>query len=211
MVLPATIPMSEKNAIASVGSWLVDNIVQPGEKFVNSTFEQVEGPFPVFAYTSRPLPDLGAFAFDDYVGHGSLGDEQYGSFRQFMLEFNLIAALTDTVRNAQQYAYLMRERLYYGLFYAGQLDRNRNPIMPNIPILNFDAIDWVYDNAGNHVPDNEGDWISNGPAPNTGGYLWWPSEESNTWMESPLLVDNTDPQKKRLQIMVRFRYSAIRP
>ena len=211
MPLPLITPMSEKNAIASVGYWIQQNVVQPGEKFVNQTYEQVEGPFPVFAYTQRPMPDLGALAFDDYVGLGSLGDQQYGSIRQFMVEFNLIASITDTVRNAQQYAYLMRERLFYGLYYAGQLLPNLTPIMPNIQLLNFDAIDWLTDNEGNRLTDNEGNWISNGPPPQTGGYLWWPSEESNTWMESPLLVDNTDPQKKRIQIMVRFRYTAIRP
>ena len=211
MPLPAAFLMSEKNAIASVGWWLLNNVVQSGEKFVNQTYEQVQGPFPVFAYTQRPMPDLGAFAFDDYMGLGSLKDEQYGSVRQFMIEFNLVASLTDTVRNAQQYVYEMRERLFYGLYYAGQLLPNLTPIMPNIQLLNFDGIYWLVNNQIVNIVDNSQRWIAVNDAPATGGYLWWPSEESNTWMESPLLVDSADPQKKRLQIMVRFRYTAIRP
>ena len=191
MTLPAIIPMSEKNAIASLGSWLQTNIVKTGEKFVNQTYEQVEGPFPVFAYTQRPIPDLGPTAFDDYLGKGSSGDEQFGGIFQFMIEFNLVNALTDSVRDAQQYVYLMRERLRFGLYYAGQLDEFNNAIMPNIQLLDFDT---------------------NPLSPTaTGGYLWWPSEESNTWMESPLMADSADPQKKRIQIMCRFRYTAVRP
>jgi hypothetical protein len=192
MTLPSIIPMSEKNAIASLGYWLQQNVVQPGEQFVNQTYEQVEAPFPVFAYIQRPLPDMAILAFGDYLGKGSLGDDQYGGFFQFMVEFNLVAALTDTVRNSQQYVHLMRERLRYGLFYAGQIDDATNtPVMPNIQLLDFDT---------------------NPSSPTaTGGYLWWPSEESNTWMESPLLADSADPQKKRIQVTCRFKYSAFRP
>ncbi|MDE2102281.1 MAG: hypothetical protein KGL39_33860 [Patescibacteria group bacterium] len=192
MPLPAFIPMSEKNAIASLGYWLQQNIVQPGEQFVNTTYEQAQGPFPVFAYTQRPLPDLGSKFFDDNMGNGGgyLGPLQFGSIHQFMVEFNLIAALTDSVRNAQQYVYQMRERLHYGLYWAGEFSGN-TLVMPNIPLLNFDD--------------------KNSPHSITGGYLWWPCEEDNTWMESPLLVDNADPQKKRIQIMVRIRYTSIHP
>jgi hypothetical protein len=191
MTLPASIPMSEKNAIASLGYWIKNNIIQEGEKLVEQTYEQVQAPFPVFAYTQRPIPDLGPTAFDDYLGRGSTGVDQFGGFFQFMVEFNLVTALTDSVRDAQRRVYQMRERLRYGLYYAGQLDSSNNPVMPNIQLMDFDT------NASSPTA--------------TGGYLWWPSEESNTWMESPLMADSADPQKKRIQIMCRFRYTAVRP
>lgn len=181
---------SEKNAVASLASWLQTNVLQAGEQFFTGNYEQAEGPFPVLAMTQRPMPELLTGFFDDYLGKSLNGTMQWGTIHQFLIEFNLIVAENDTVRNARQYVGLMRERLWDALWYAGQLDENNAVIVPNIQLLDFDT-----------VPSN--------PTA-TGSYIWWPSEETNTWMESPLYVDEADPMKKRMQVMVRFRWISFR-
>ena len=183
---------SEKNAIASIATWVKANVVSayPNWSFTNQNYEQAWGQSPVISVTQRPMPELLTGFFGDYIGKSAGGTDQWGTIHQFMLEFNLMAVDDDVNRGAEQQVGLMREKLWDQLWYAGQLDENSNALAPNIQLLDFDT------NPSSPQP--------------TGSYIWWPNEETNTWMETPLKVDSSDLMKKRIQVMVRFRWISFR-
>ena len=182
---------SEKNAIASIYSWMNANVMNqlPGWGFTTQNYEQAWGQSPVLSVTQRPMPELLTAFFDDNIGKSLGGTWQYGTIHQFMLEFNVMAVDDDVNRGAEQQVRLAREVLWDAFWYAGQTS-DTNYIMPNIQLLDFDT------NPGNPQP--------------TGSYIWWPNEETNTWMETPYMADPQDLMKKRIQMMVRFRWISFR-
>jgi len=185
-----TYPTSKNNALASLAKWMQDNVLDVNESLFIGNYEQAMQ-FPCFSFIDKGAPDIAPTAFDDYLGNVPGQGTLYGRISQTVVEVSAMDILTtnsgtqnpDAVKNVM----LMRERFRRGLYYAGQLDVNGQELVPNIQLLNFDL---------------------NG-APWSGGYVWWPSEEANTWFESSYLASSDDPNLKRIQMSVRIRWTEI--
>lgn len=185
-------PTSKKNALASLYQYVNDNVLGTNESIFLGNYENAIH-FPAIGMVDKGAPDLGPNSFDDYLGQsGVLNANQYGRVSQTVVEFNIVDKLTTSTtggqnRDAEKNVLVIRERLRRTLYYAGQLDTNGQYYFPNIALLDFDA---------------------NGH-PSTGSYVYWPSEETNTWFESTYFASADDPLLKRIQISMRVRWLEI--
>ena len=185
-----TYPTSKINALASLAYFVQQNVLDVNESFYPGNYDQAVQ-FPALTMIDRGAPDLPPTAFNDYLGNDPAHAKQFGRFSQTVVEFNCMDYLTSVEsggqRDAVKNAYLMRERLRRALYCAGEYDVNGAEIFPDIQLLDFDT--------------NGNPW--------TGGYVWWPSEEVNTWYENPYLASTDAPNLKRIQISVRIKYTEI--
>jgi hypothetical protein len=189
-----TYPTSKKNALASLYQFVEDNVVSNvldvNTYFVVGNYEQAMS-FPSITALDIGAPDLPPMAFNDFMGGAPGNAQRYGRESQTVVEFNCLDKTTTVTGaanpNAQKNVYLLREKLRRALYWAGQTDTNGDLIFPAIDLLDFDV--------------NGHPW--------TGGYVYWPSQELNTWFETPYLASQEDPQLKRIQIAVRFRWTEL--
>lgn len=188
-LVPSSFPTSRKNAVASVLKHLQDtNAVCSPWSLLTSEVENTLA-LPSVSVVERTIPDIGPTAYGDYLGQAVNGTKQfYGHESQFLLEFNIAQKNTTTYRDAEEAVGLERERIWHSLFYAGCVDESGTEVMPNIKLYDFDT----------------------NPISETGSFVWWPSEESNTWFEEPIYSDSADPNLKRKRLNVRFRYTTAR-
>ena len=192
MSLPIPVPTSRKNAIASFAYWVQQNVLpymptnglSQAFKLEQSSWENTEA-YPNITITERGMPDIGPLAFNDTVGQAN-----NATMRQTLLEINIQDRLADGNESVRQTIRLAREVLWQTLYYSGQSDSTGATLAPSIPILNFDD--------------------SNTPHSATDGFVWWPDEETNTWFETEYFSSSSDPNLKRIQIMLRIRWFEFR-
>jgi hypothetical protein len=188
-----TFGTSKKNALASLKQYIHDNVLDVNESLFLGNYEQAIQ-MPCFSFIDKGAPDLPPTAFSDDLGSifpGSVGYQ--GRISQTVVEINIMDKTTSVSGsqnpNAEKNIYLMRERLRRALYYAGDTNFQGCFIYPNIQLLDYDT---------------------NGH-PSTGSFVWWPSEESNTWFESVYLASSDDPQLKRIQLAIRIRWFETQP
>ena len=187
-----TYPTSKINALASLASWMQTNVLDTNESLFMGNYDEAIQ-FPCFSFIDKGAPDLPPTAFYDMVGNAPGDNFLTGRISQTVVEVNALDKYTTVNSGGGQNpdavntVFLMRERFRRALYYAGQLDTNGNYVVPNIQLLDFDT-------NGN---------------PATGGCVYWPSEEANTWFETSYLASSDDPQLKRIQMLVRIRWTEI--
>lgn len=195
MPLSLPVPTSRKNAVASFVKWVNDNVIPscPANgiplsfKLQETSWENTEA-YPNITIVERGMPDLGPLAWKDAAGSDNASNDFHATMRQTIVEINIQDRRSDGNAQAEKVVRLAREVLWQTLYYSGQTDSSGTLLAPSIPILNFDV-------AGN---------------PATDGYVWWPDEETNTWFETLYLSESSDPELKRIQIMLRLRWFEFR-
>lgn len=185
-----TYPTSKNNALASLAQFVQDNVLDTNQSLFLGNYENAIQ-FPCISMIDRGAPEMAPAAFFDFLGNDPQHDQQMGRWSQTVVEFNCMDKLTSTQtapnRDAVKNAMLMRENLYRALYLAGQVDTNGDQFFPDIQLLDFDT--------------NGNPW--------TGGYVRWPSEETNTWYENSYFASQDDPNLKRVEISVRIRWTTI--
>ena len=184
-------PTSKKNALASFYQYVNDNVLGTNESLFIGNYNDALN-FPCIAVVDKGAPDLPPTGFDDYLGQSSsINANQYGRVSQTVIDVNIMDKLTTTTSqpnpNAEKNVLTLREKFRRALYYAGQLDTNGALIFPNIALLNFDV----------------------NPVVSTGSYVYWPSEETNTWFESTYFANADDPLLKRIHVSMRLRFIEI--
>lgn len=195
--VPKYVPTGRNNMLASIAYYLENNL--PGVTSDNTQYKVKTGgqymeasDFPCITMVDFGAPELGAWAFDDYVGRDSgTGAMVHGKKNQTMIEINCWDDLEQT-NAAIQHIWDMADQLEYLFYYAsgGQMDDNNVPIMPNIVLYDF---------------------LSSPPYFDTGSRISAMMEKDAMWIPSYLDADEVKPNLKRVSIKVRIQWDWRRP
>ncbi len=180
--------------LASLRKYLDTNLpkVCSDGKAYTVKFEQYleAADFPAITFEDFGVPNLGAWAFDDYLGRDSVtNDPVYGKKNQTMVELNCMSDLEQT-DDAVMQLYDMADQLEYLFYYAssGQRDENDVRIMPEIKLLDF---------ASGQV--------------DTGARIEAPLNQDAMWLPSYIGRDPVNPNMRRVSIKVRIKWDWRRP